>query len=217
MKKMSLVIAIIIAVVSCVKNTIDDPGFTSIEKRGNEVILEGPVSSTDVMLKPVMCAEISPVSDTICINSIKDIIADDIHIQTKTLGESQIVSVIKNFFVKEKEINAELYLSYKNKEGALKKTSISFVFERQIPFLNEDNGRYYPISFETDMRFKGWTQNSLNEEYCNLKLEFNVILKEEKTEIGNFVLEKVFTVPNNQIFFDASVTNWENVSSEVNV
>lgn len=214
---MSLVIAIIIAVVSCVKNTIDDPGFTSIEKRGNEVILEGPVSSTDVMLKPVMCAEISPVSDTICINSIKDIIADDIHIQTKTLGESQIVSVIKNFFVKEKEINAELYLSYKNKEGALKKTSISFVFERQIPFLNEDNGRYYPISFETDMRFKGWTQNSLNEEYCNLKLEFNVILKEEKTEIGNFVLEKVFTVPNNQIFFDASVTNWENVSSEVNV
>ena len=214
---MSLVVAIIIAAVSCVKNTIDDPGFTSIEKRGNEVILEGPVSSTDVMLKPVMCAEISPVSDTLSINSIKDIVADDIHIQTKTLGESQIVSVIKNFFVKEKEINAELYLSYKNKEGALKKTSIPFVFERQIPFLNEDNGRFYPISFETDMRFKGWTQNSLNEEYSDIKLEFNVILKEEETEVGNFVLEKVFTVPNNQIFFDASVTNWENVSSELNI
>lgn len=203
---------------SCAAVTLEETGFTSIQKHGNTVLLNGPISSLTASLLPVTEASVLNVSDTLCIKSLDDILYKETYTKLVSFEKGRVIDNNKNFSVCEKKMDLVLYLPYLDETGFVKKVATDLSFIRQVPYLNGNDNVYYPASFKLVTRSIEFKQdpNGL-EPYSELTCEFEATLCEEGEPVGQFVFTKVFAVKNHQICFNATIAPWQDVNVGVKI
>ncbi|MBO7097150.1 MAG: hypothetical protein J6W11_00735 [Alphaproteobacteria bacterium] len=196
------------ALISCTKTEIIEDNFISMEKCGNEVLLQSSVSAKEIKLNAVEAAFFNEdTTDMLCIRALDKIRAKDAYVSVSHLEDKRESKSIKNFSIREMQVGAALILPYEAENGAGKAIKIPFNFIRQMPSLNGDNCAY-DIHFEVSSQLVELKDSSL-------EFEFEIILKEEAEKVGQCVIRKKFALKTQEIDFD--VVAGEYTSVEVSI
>ena len=221
MKRMFLLAAfaaIIIAISGCLKIDVNNEGSTLIQKSGNSVIVKSTSSSTEVSLAPVDYIRVTEASDTLSVNTLDDIYVSHSYAVVDRSENDEETEVFEDFSIYTRKVYAKLYIPYRDDKTVLQKILIPIEFLRQTPRLKGSSNSYYPIEFEVNAHFIEFRQDpECIELYSEIEYEFEVILKEENTQIGRFSFRKVFTLKNHEITFSADVDDWNTVNVNVGI
>ena len=196
------------ALISCTKTEIIEDNFISMEKCGNEVLLQSFVSSKEIKLNAVSEAFFyQDATDMLCIKALDKIRSKDAYVSVSHLEEKRESKSIKNFSVREIQVGAALILPYEAENGAGKAIRIPFDFIRQMPSLNGDSCAY-DIHFEVSSQIVELRDNSL-------EFEFEIILKEETEKVGQCVIRKRFALKTQEIDFNALTGEYASVEVSI--
>lgn len=202
MKSFKFLAAMAIAVfltAGCFKATIEDTsGFSFIEKCGNEVVAKTLSSQVSLQLLPVETVNVVPSSEAFSIVDFDNVYTDGAYIIIRSVSKNKTVNKIKNLRVEEKNINARIYMPYKDKYGFIGKMPIDIVYARQIPIL-DDALFAYCASVDVSMEVLELIDKENSCPYGELKCRFWIVLKENDIPIGEASFINTFIVEKQEI------------------